>query len=62
MPKYILNRIFLKIQAALTPMVKINANFCQQKPLVTKTHVPLKEKNHLKIYTNILLRITKQVV
>ena len=45
------NIIFLKIKAALTPIVKINANVPQQKPLVTKTHSPLKEKKaYEKIY------------
>ena len=56
------NIIFLKIKAALTPIVKINANFPQQKPLATKTHSPLKEKKHMKNYANSLLRITKQLL
>ena len=42
--KTFFNRIVLKIKAALTPIVKINANFPQQKPLVTNTHTPLKEQ------------------
>ena len=53
------NMIFRKIKAALTPIVKINANFPQQKPLATKTHCPLKEKEHMKKHTNTSLRITK---
>ena len=48
MPKYIFfNRIFLKIKAALIPIVKKNASFPQQKPLVTKTHGPPKEKIYI---------------
>ena len=50
-------RIFLKIKAALTPIVKINANLPQQKPLMTRTHSPVKEKKN-----NTLLRITKQLL
>ena len=38
------------MKAALTPTV-VNTNFPQQKPLVTKTHSPLKEKKaYEKIY------------
>ena len=48
--KTFFNGIFLKIEAALTPIMKINANFPHKKPLVTKTYSPLKGKKHMKKY------------
>ena len=42
--------MIFKIKAVLALIVKIKANFPQQKPFVTKTHSPLKEKKHGKIY------------
>ena len=38
------NRIFLKIKAALTPIMKKTPTSLSKKPLVTKTHSRLKEK------------------